>query len=227
MEQLRELRVKNGLCHVLGGLAAAGPLADALLSLGVKGEQLKVLKLLGHLDEAKLEQLGRLLDSKSLEMEGKEVDLEPKASIEGVDLAQSALEDFINCYFMFHGLDPESGTDVLRYLPTLGFLEAHIYELDQQNEDFLHPELPQKAISSSAQGLMEMLRRRTWLTKPLEEELRSSKRFWQLERKICGALRSGEALLPGHTGGLEIYYFSLMRESVDSLYMFISIYSIP
>ena len=63
MERLQELRVKNGLFQALGTLGSeAGPLAEALLSLGVKGLQLKVLKLLGQLDEAKLEQLGRLLD---------------------------------------------------------------------------------------------------------------------------------------------------------------------
>ena len=197
MERLQELRVKNGLFQALGTLGSeAGPLAEALLSLGVKGLQLKVLKLLGQLDEAKLEQLGRLLDARGLEVEGKQVDFEPKASIEGVDLAQSALEDFINCYYMFHGLDPDSGADVLRYGPTLGFVEAHIYDLDQQNEDFLHPETPAKAVGS-AEGLMETLRQRTWLTEPLEQELRSSGRFWHLERKICRALASGSALPPG------------------------------
>ena len=111
------------------------------------------------------------------------------ATIEGVDLAQSALEDFINSYYMFHNLNANSGEDVLKYSPFLGFVESHIYDLDQANEDYLHPAmtstLPPKDPFSP---LRRILGERTWMTPELSKELEHGARFWALERKICQAL---------------------------------------
>eukprot|EP00971_Amphidinium_carterae_P239715 4758941-Amphidinium_carterae.1 len=58
-------------------------------------------------------------------------------TLEGVELAQSALEDFVESYFMFHDLRTESVSDLLRHVPPLLFVEGHIYDLDQANEDHL------------------------------------------------------------------------------------------
>ncbi|CAJ1382404.1 unnamed protein product, partial [Effrenium voratum] len=118
-------------------------------------------------------------------------------TIEGVDLAQSALEDFASSYFMFHGLETSPG-NLLKFLPFLGFLEGHLYCLDQQNEDSLtaaaadlQAPLPEDPFGP----LREVLKERTWLTPRLEQELAQGARFWSLERKICRALRGEGRLL--------------------------------
>jgi hypothetical protein len=48
--------------------------------------------------------------------------------------AASSLQDFVASYFMFHGLDATNPADVFAHLPTLYFVEARIYELDDVNE---------------------------------------------------------------------------------------------
>ena len=113
------------------------------------------------------------------------------ATIEGVDLAQSALEDFINSYYMFHNLNAENTQDVLKYSPFLGFMESHIYDLDQANEDYLHPQPTNLHVEEDPFGpLRQVLRERTWLTPELEHEFQQGARFWALERKICRSLGS-------------------------------------
>lgn len=111
-------------------------------------------------------------------------------TIEGVDLAQSALEDFMNSYYMFHDLDAGSTSDILKYLPFLGFMESHIYDLDQANEDFLNPE--QRSSSGLEDDpfvpLRQVLQERSWMSLELEKEFQCGARFWALERKICSAL---------------------------------------
>ena len=55
-------------------------------------------------------------------------------SLKGMKKASSSIEDFVRSNFMFHGLDPSRPADVFKYLPTLAFVEAYIYELDEANE---------------------------------------------------------------------------------------------
>lgn len=121
------------------------------------------------------------------------------ATIEGVDLAQSALEDFINSYYIFHNLNPDSTHDVLKYSPFLGFMESHIYDLDQANEDCLHPEMAEMAhgvmrhvdaVEDPFGPLRQVLEERTWMTPELDSEFQQGARFWALERQICRALGS-------------------------------------
>ncbi|CAE7730706.1 MSK-3 [Symbiodinium sp. CCMP2456] len=140
-------------------------------------------------ETAKLPQAGRICDQKC------------EVSIEGVDLAQSALEDFVNSYYMFHGLNSESTRDVLKYLPILGFVESHIYGLDQANEDSLLPREGHLPTSTDADPSVEdpfgplrgVLRERQWLTERLDRELHEGARFWALERKLCTALATPKA----------------------------------
>ncbi|KAJ7550607.1 hypothetical protein O6H91_07G109100 [Diphasiastrum complanatum] len=40
---------------------------------------------------------------------------------------------------MFHGLDEHNPKDIFKYLPVLMFVEAYIYQLDEENEKLLNP----------------------------------------------------------------------------------------
>merc|ERR550514_1621002 len=108
-----------------------------------------------------------------------------------MDLAQSALEDFVCSYFMFHDLSPEAPMDIMRYLPALLFVESHIYSLDHANEESL---LPNTSRGEPPPGddpfgpLRSVLRERGWLTPRIEAELLDGGRFWALERRLCRAL---------------------------------------
>lgn len=117
-------------------------------------------------------------------------------TLEAMDLAQSALEDFVSSYYMFHGLDANSPSDIFRYLPALAFVESYIYSLDQANEDSLLPassvEDPMRRSPPLGKDPLEPLRRilreRGWLTPRIEAELEHGSRFWSLERKLGAAL---------------------------------------
>ncbi|CAE8593278.1 unnamed protein product [Polarella glacialis] len=121
-------------------------------------------------------------------------------TIEGVDLAQSALEDFVCSYFMFHGLSESSPRDIFKHLPFLGFMEGHLYGLDQVNEDNLLPAMVgelwhrEPPLREDPFGpLRQVLAERRWLTPRLELELKGGSRFWLLERKLCAALADPES----------------------------------
>jgi len=132
-------------------------------------------------------------------------------SLEGLELAQSSLEDFVCSYFPLHGLTPEQPREVFRYLPSLAFVEGYMYDLDQANEDHLMPSggaAAQPSAPSSCRlsraapppgddpfgPLRGLLRERGWLTSRMEEELASGGRFWALERRLCGACLDGSSL---------------------------------
>jgi hypothetical protein len=71
-------------------------------------------------------------------------------SLKGMKKAASSIEDFVRSNFMFHGLDPSRPADVFKYLPTLAFVEAYIYELDEENELVNAPGVEQCDSSSSS-----------------------------------------------------------------------------
>lgn len=126
------------------------------------------------------------------------------ATVEGVELAQSALEDFVSSYFMFHGLSATCPDHTLRYVPFLTLVEAHIYGLDLANEDHLQPEEGSSSLEASLllsadpfRPLKEVLQARGWLSPQLDAELSEGSRFWALERKLCSAMAAGDELQRG------------------------------
>jgi len=140
-------------------------------------------------------------------------------SLESFELAQSALEDFVQSYLPFHGLQSEPTLGMIKHLPTLMFVESHIYDLDQRNEDNL---TAQRISKTSGRGniaipkapgddpfgeLRSLLRVRGWLTDRLEAELAQGARFWSLERKLCNSLAEGAASCGGKA--------SLLRSDVE------------
>lgn len=58
-------------------------------------------------------------------------------TLRSMQRAKTTLEDFVSSYFMFHGLDSSQPVHIFKHLPLLVFVEAHIYQLDQENEDHL------------------------------------------------------------------------------------------
>ncbi|CAE7744865.1 MSK-3 [Symbiodinium necroappetens] len=215
MEQLKALQRKSALLRILQETWAASKeeqdlLAETLqavilaLQSAFGSETLQRLGLLRRffnlVGELNLSNLVSLCSETTLPQAGRLCDQKCEVSIEGVDLAQSALEDFVNSYYMFHGLNPESTRDVLKYLPILGFVESHIYGLDQANEDRLLPRegpLPTSDAAPSVEDpfgpLRGVLRERRWLTERLDRELHEGARFWALERKLCTALATPKA----------------------------------
>lgn len=225
MEQLKVLRQKNDLLVKLHAAHPAAPegkvFVDGLLAIAkVLGpdtyQHLKICKeLLPSLDDQLLQALCDVVQGKS-QAEAETTAATPAtaatdsrhgvgscssccATIEGVDLAQSALEDFINSYYMFHNLNPDSTHDVLKYSPFLGFIESHIYDLDQANEDSLHPEMAEMATNGVMREdpfgpLRQVLEERTWMTPELDREFQQGARFWALERQICRGLGSNSAV---------------------------------
>ena len=140
MEQLKALQRKSALLRILEETWAASKeeqdlLAETLqavilaLQSAFGSETLQRLGLLRRffnlVGELNLSNLVSLCSETTLPQAGRLCDQKCEVSIEGVDLAQSALEDFVNSYYMFHGLNPESTRDVLKYLPILGFVESH------------------------------------------------------------------------------------------------------
>ena len=214
MERLAEIQRKNAFLMKLqnhigkeAGQQQLGLFAEALLRMhGAFGisESLSILTTLSNFLPLVSSELLSVLCEECEEIAPSRVDTpclsaSCHATIEGVDLAQSALEDFINSYYMFHNLDAESSGDILKYFPFLGFMESHIYDLDQANEDSLQPEqrlagLPQDPFVP----LRRVLEERAWMSVELEKEFQQGTRFWALERKICAALASKSPQINQH-----------------------------
>eukprot|EP00747_Dinoflagellata_sp_TGD_P183631 gnl/TRDRNA2_/TRDRNA2_38623_c0_seq1.p1 gnl/TRDRNA2_/TRDRNA2_38623_c0~~gnl/TRDRNA2_/TRDRNA2_38623_c0_seq1.p1 ORF type:complete len:367 (+),score=72.52 gnl/TRDRNA2_/TRDRNA2_38623_c0_seq1:51-1151(+) len=207
MEQLRTLKRKSAVLLALGQATAQGSeavdLADTLIALVDafgRDELPRRVRLLSNavaeLPAGALEKAAAAAaEAATVAPEQDATEEDCRVALEGLELAQSALEDFVCSYFMFHGLSADSPSDVLRYLPALSFVEGHIYDLDQANEDSLLPEAtadvrkrPRPPGEDPFGPLRAVLRSRGWLTPRMETELISGGRFWMLERSLCSSL---------------------------------------
>ncbi|KAL2608010.1 hypothetical protein R1flu_026583 [Riccia fluitans] len=63
----------------------------------------------------------------------------PSVGLRAMEKARSTLEDFCRSYFMFHDMDVRNPQQVFLHLPILYFVEAIIYQLDEDNEENLQP----------------------------------------------------------------------------------------
>merc|ERR1711907_577318 len=57
---------------------------------------------------------------------------EPTVSFHAMERAQTTLEDFVKSYFHWHQLGLE---DIFRFLSVLVWVEATIYQMDEENEE--------------------------------------------------------------------------------------------
>ena len=104
--------------------------------------------------------------------------------------AQTTIEDFVLSYFHWHGLQLR---DFFRLMPVLVFVEATIYQMDEDNED----------IAQTAQALPDyqfpafvtierVLRAEKLWDDRIAAELASGNLYWQLERGICSRWAAGQ-----------------------------------
>ena len=121
--------------------------------------------------------------------------------------ARTTLSDFTMFYLPLHGLTRD---DFFRWLPILVFVEACIYQLDEDNEKAClsgggnrssssssssdqQPEVV-GASSPSAAALHGVLKSRGLLTARVAAELRLGEQYWALERQLCGAMACGDVI---------------------------------
>lgn len=135
---------------------------------------------------------------------------EALVGLDGMQRANSTLEDFCRSYFMFHGMDANHPQAIFKYLPVLSFTESYIYQLDSLNEKIVN--MPTDGVTVSERGFQEkayekqvsklidilksdpfrplvsLLERHGLLTERIVEEFRCGEEYWALERKLCCAL---------------------------------------
>ncbi|CAM6086365.1 unnamed protein product [Calypogeia fissa] len=61
--------------------------------------------------------------------------LAPVVGLKAMERASTTLEDFYRSYFMFHDMDVRNPQQLFKSLPILSFVEAFIYQLDEENEE--------------------------------------------------------------------------------------------
>ncbi|KAJ7550608.1 hypothetical protein O6H91_07G109100 [Diphasiastrum complanatum] len=107
-----------------------------------KEQVLKVNETSSMLKDVKRGEIQCVCDERTPAIEATHVphsSLAPYVKLKAMERAQSTLEDFCRSYFMFHGLDEHNPKDIFKYLPVLMFVEAYIYQLDEENEKLLNP----------------------------------------------------------------------------------------
>ena len=119
-------------------------------------------------------------------------------SYEALARARTTLADFTRFYLPLHRL---TDRDFFRWLPILTFVEAAIYQLDENNEatclthlaaNATAPAPPVTAADSGTEaGLLGVLRSHDLLTPKVLAELDDGKHYWALERRLCAAMGAG------------------------------------
>jgi len=124
----------------------------------------------------------------------------PTVSYNSLVRAQTTLEDFCESYFHWHELTVQK--DIFRLLPILVFVEATIYQMDEENEDMCESmasgetgkaEGEEVALQGEA-ALMSVLEEEGLLDERIREELRKGKAYWKMEREICARWARGEVV---------------------------------
>lgn len=117
-------------------------------------------------------------------------------SFDALSRARTTMADFTQFYLPLHGLKDR---DFFRWLPILIFVEACIYQLDEDNEQLCRE--PDKMVrmgnesgercsmsSATERGLYGVLRSRDLLSAEVERELAAGREYWTMERKLCAAM---------------------------------------
>ncbi|KFK25339.1 hypothetical protein AALP_AA8G099800 [Arabis alpina] len=179
-------------------------------------------------------------------MSQKQQDVVAMVGLDAMKRANSTLEDFSRSYFMFHGLEINEPQSVFRYLPVLSFTESYIYQMDALNEKIVSESACGSQVTYSSHGrnaesrvlfetdplkpLEDLLEREGLLTQRIQQEFKSGKEYWALERKLCHALTNknkiclDEVMRAIHLKSfdyrvLNLLLYKLRGEEVNELHM--------
>jgi hypothetical protein len=115
-------------------------------------------------------------------------------SYDSIARSRTTLADFSAFYFGYHGL---GRADFFKWLPQLVFVEACIYQLDEDNEracllpegKCLPPDLDGASSRAALHGVLES---RGLLSGRVQQLLSDGERYWALERALCAQMRACE-----------------------------------
>lgn len=132
-----------------------------------------------------MEELERIVAMHSQKAQGKSLAKQCTVSFHGLKRAQTTIEDFTKTYFPLHDL---SALDFFKYLPILTFVEATIYQMDEENEQVAKTgvcEPESKAQVESETVLKSVLQEEGLWDSKIEHELNAGELYWQQERYLC------------------------------------------
>lgn len=124
-------------------------------------------------------------------------------SFDALARARTTLEDFTRFYLPLHGLPRE---DFFRFLPTLVYVEACIYQMDEENENCTRRLLVVDSSSTTAStscapvawsatptgaALRGVLEARGLLSARVLHQLCEGETYWCAERMLCAAMAAG------------------------------------
>ncbi|KAL0040950.1 hypothetical protein WJX79_011112 [Trebouxia sp. C0005] len=110
-------------------------------------------------------------------------------SYKALKRSRTTIEDFVKSYFPLHGLDPSR--DVFTYLDVLVFVEATIYQMDEDNEKLCaEGEQSDQHVLNGEQAILGVLKTKGLLEQRLADELAKGKQYWTDERRLCKAMLS-------------------------------------
>lgn len=108
-------------------------------------------------------------------------------SYKALKRSRTTIEDFVKSYFPLQGLDPAQ--DVFKYLDILVFVEATIYQMDEDNEKLCaEGEQSDQHVLNGEQAILGVLQNKGLLDKRLVDELAKGKQYWADECRLCKAM---------------------------------------
>ena len=122
-----------------------------------------------------------------------QVQLRPVLSYRALERARTTIDDFTTFYLPLHGLTLST---FFRHLPLLVFTEASIYQLDEENEDYVAARCtsitPPSLSTGSGSTLLGILGDHGLLSEVVLTELAAGEEYWGLERRLCDRMNGGK-----------------------------------
>ncbi|KAK9823135.1 hypothetical protein WJX72_000504 [[Myrmecia] bisecta] len=142
--------------------------------------------------------------------------LQPVISCNALSRARTTIEDFVQSYFPLHGLVVPQ--DFWRFWDILVFVEAVIYEMDEENEALsTEGQTVPDVVLQGEEVLLAVLRERGLLSSAISEQLQEGRLYWQSERDLCARmLRANPAAASAQPPfSVEEVHAASLRKSFD------------
>ncbi|GIL64075.1 hypothetical protein Vafri_18050 [Volvox africanus] len=108
-------------------------------------------------------------------------------SFKAMQRARATIEDFSRSYFPYVGLSLPD--DFFKYLDVLVWVEATIYQLDEDNEQLTETGLiDHQPTAAGIKGICAVLSQQELMDEAVQRELQQGLRYWLLEQDICRRL---------------------------------------